>query len=82
MGLRVIAIDSGEEKRKTCHALGSYAFVDFGTSKNVVKDVQAATEDGLGPHAVLLLAVNEKPFQQAAEVRSTTIKIQATRQKR
>lgn len=69
MGLRIIAIDSGEEKRKTCHDLGSYAFVDFGTSKNVVKDVQAATEDGLGPHAVILLAVTEKPFQQAAEVR-------------
>ena len=68
MGLRTIAIDSGEEKRKICHELGSYAFVDFGTSQNVVKDVQAATEDGLGPHAVLLVAVNEKPFQQAAEV--------------
>ena len=69
MGLRTIAIDSGDEKRKMCQDLGSYAFVDFGTSKNVVKDVQAATEDGLGPHAVLLVAVSEKPFQQAAEVR-------------
>jgi propanol-preferring alcohol dehydrogenase len=48
--------------------LGSYAFVDFAKSENVVKDVQAATEDGLGPHAVILVAVNEKPFQQAAEV--------------
>jgi len=25
--------------------------------------VKAATADGLGPHAVLLLAVAEKPFQ-------------------
>lgn len=69
MGLRTIAIDSGEEKKKMCRDLGSYAFVDFATSKNVVKDVQAATEDGLGPHAVILVAVSEKPFQQAAEVR-------------
>ena len=69
MGLKTIAIDSGEEKRKMCtEQLGSYAFVDFAESKNVVKDVQAATEDGLGPHAVILVAVNEKPFQQAAEV--------------
>jgi propanol-preferring alcohol dehydrogenase len=67
MGLRIIAIDSGEEKKKMCASLGSDAFVDFATSQNVVKDVQAATEDGLGPHAVLLVAVNEKPFQQAAE---------------
>lgn len=72
MGLKTIAIDSGDEKKKMClEQLGSYAFVDFATSQNVVKDVQAATEDGLGPHAVILVAVNEKPFQQAAEVSSS-----------
>jgi len=68
MGLRVIGIDTGEEKRKmVLEKLGGSSFVDFATSKNLVKDVQAATEDGLGPHAVILVAVNEKPFQQAAE---------------
>ncbi|PSK59216.1 alcohol dehydrogenase-2 [Elsinoe australis] len=67
MGLRCIAIDTGDEKRQMCKELGSDAFVDFATSKNVVADVQAATEDGMGPHAVILVAVNEKPFQQAAE---------------
>ncbi|KAF2482980.1 chaperonin 10-like protein [Neohortaea acidophila] len=68
MGLRTIAIDAGEEKRKMClEQLGSYAFIDYSTSKNVIKDVQAATEDGLGPHAVILVATSEKPFQQAAE---------------
>jgi len=68
MGLRTIAIDTGDDKKKMClEQLGSYAFIDFAKSQNVVKDVQAATEDGLGPHAVILVAVNEKPFQQAAE---------------
>ncbi|RMY74481.1 hypothetical protein D0863_03182 [Hortaea werneckii] len=68
MGLRTIAIDTGDEKKKMCmEELGSYAFVDFAKSGNVVKEVQEATEDGLGPHAVILVAVNEKPFQQAAE---------------
>jgi len=68
MGLQVIAIDSGDEKKKMCmEQLGARAFVDFATSKNVIKDVQSATEDGQGPHAVILVAVNEKPFQQAAE---------------
>jgi propanol-preferring alcohol dehydrogenase len=68
MGLRVIAIDTGDEKKKMClEQLGAEAFVDFATSKNVVKDVQAQTEDGLGPHAVILVAANERPFQQAAE---------------
>lgn len=67
MGLKVIAIDTGDEKAKMSKELGASSFVDFAKSKDVVKDVQAATEDGLGPHAVILVAVNEKPFQQAAE---------------
>lgn len=68
MGLRVIAIDGGDEKRSMCiEQLGAEKFVDFGHGK-VVEEVKAATQDGLGPHAVLLLAVSEKPFQQATEV--------------
>ncbi|KAF7846067.1 hypothetical protein BT93_L5329 [Corymbia citriodora subsp. variegata] len=68
MGLRVIAIDTGDDKKKmSMEQLGASHFVDFAKSQNVVKDVQAATPDGLGPHAVILVAVNEKPFQQAAE---------------
>ena len=67
MGLQVIGIDTGDEKAQMCKKLGAYTFIDFAKSSNVVKDVQGATEDGLGPHAVILVAVNEKPFQQAAE---------------
>lgn len=68
MGLSVIGIDTGDEKKDMClNKLGAGHFVDFIKSQNVVKDVQAATPDGLGPHAVILVAVNEKPFQQAAE---------------
>lgn len=54
MGMHVIAIDTGDSKRDMClNQLGARAFVDFGTSKDVVKDVQKATSDGLGPHAVI-----------------------------
>jgi len=67
--LIVLTLPSGEEKRKmSLEQLGAAEFVDFGTSKDLVADVKNATEDGLGPHAVILVAVNEKPFQQAAEV--------------
>lgn len=66
MGLNVIAIDGGDEKRKMTQELGASAFVDFMASKNVVADVKAASPDGLGPHAVILVAVNEKPFQVCA----------------
>jgi len=78
MGLRIVAIDTGDEKKKMCEELGAHAFVDFLTSKDVVKDVQAATPDGLGPHAVILVAVTEKPFQQAAEVRFRAKVLSAT----
>jgi len=66
MGVRTIAIDGGEDKRVHCGKLGAGTYIDFMTTKDVVKDVKAATEDGYGPHAVILLAVSEKPFQQAA----------------
>ncbi|PKS04915.1 hypothetical protein jhhlp_008280 [Lomentospora prolificans] len=67
MGLHPIAIDSGDDKAQACKALGAEAFVDFAKTKNLVEDVKAATPDGLGPHAVILLAVSEGPFQQAAD---------------
>lgn len=69
MGLQVIGIDGGDEKKEmVTQTLGAQHFVDFMTSKDLVQDVKNCTEDGQGPHAVLLVAVNEKPFQQAAEV--------------
>jgi propanol-preferring alcohol dehydrogenase len=67
MGLHTIAIDGGEAKEKACLELGAQAFVDFTKSKDIVADVKAASPDGLGPHAVILLAVSEGPFQQAAD---------------
>ena len=74
MGLSVIAIDGGNEKKAMTKKLGAEHFVDFMTSKNIVGDVKAATVDGLGPHAVILVAVNEKPFQQAAECMFDTLR--------
>ncbi|PKY05416.1 GroES-like protein [Aspergillus campestris IBT 28561] len=66
MGLQVVAIDGGDEKKAMCEKLGAKSYVDFTKSKDVVEDVKAATLDGLGAHAVILLAVSEGPFQQAA----------------
>lgn len=67
MGLSPIAIDGGAEKGQMCQQLGASSYVDFTVSKDVVADVKAATPDGLGPHAVICLAVSEKPFQQASQ---------------
>lgn len=68
MGMNIIGIDSGAEKKAMlAKQLGVSSFVDFALTKDIVKDVQAATEDGLGPHGVILVAASELPFQQAAE---------------
>lgn len=67
MGLHVIAIDGSAEKGELCKKLGATAYVDFKTTKNLVSEVKAATSDGLGPAAALLVAAQEKPFQQATE---------------
>jgi propanol-preferring alcohol dehydrogenase len=66
MGIHTIAIDGGSEKEALTKKLGADTFVDFQTSKDLVADVKAATPDGQGPSAAILVAVTEKPFQQAA----------------
>ncbi|CEJ93946.1 Putative Alcohol dehydrogenase I [[Torrubiella] hemipterigena] len=67
MGLHPIGIDTGAEKKDMVLKLGATAFVDFATSPDIVKEVKAATQDGQGPHAAILVAVQEKPFQQATQ---------------
>jgi propanol-preferring alcohol dehydrogenase len=67
MGLRVIAIDGGDEKGQTCRDSGAETYIDYTTTDDLVSAVKAATSDGAGPHAAVLLAVSEGPFQQASE---------------
>lgn len=68
MGFRTIAIDTGDEKEQVAKKLGAEVFVDF-AKDDVIAKVKEST-GGLGAHAVILLAVSEKPFQQATEVSS------------
>ncbi|KFY10556.1 hypothetical protein V492_04961 [Pseudogymnoascus sp. VKM F-4246] len=67
MGLGVLAIDGGSEKGELCKKLGAKTYVDFESTKDIVADVKAATDERAGPNAVLLIAPFEKPFQQASE---------------
>lgn len=67
-GARVIAVDSGPEKR---HLLtteyGVEAFVDYATSSSVVADVQERT-DGIGAHAVVVTSGSAAAYAQAADM--------------
>ncbi|PGH06103.1 hypothetical protein AJ79_06637 [Helicocarpus griseus UAMH5409] len=55
MGMRPIAIDTGEAKRKLCLEMGAEHFVDFRETKDVVAEVVRLT-DGLGAHGVFVTA--------------------------
>lgn len=64
MGLRVLAIDTGETKKQLCLKLGAEKWVDFRESTDLTKDVTDAT-DGLGPQAAIIAAGDARPFNQA-----------------
>jgi propanol-preferring alcohol dehydrogenase len=65
-GLRVIAIDSGEEKRELCEKLGAEVWLDFAKTKDIVSAIRDAT-DGLGAHAAVVTAATGAAYQQAID---------------
>jgi propanol-preferring alcohol dehydrogenase len=66
MGLRVVGIDGGPEKKALIEGYGC-KFVDFMQSKDVIAEVKSLTTGGLGVHAAILVAVQETPFTQATQ---------------
>ncbi|KAJ7181451.1 alcohol dehydrogenase [Mycena crocata] len=63
-GLRVIAVDTGEAKKKLCLSLGAEAWIDFKECKDVVKEIKALT-GGEGAHAAVVTATTGAGYQQA-----------------
>lgn len=66
LGLRVIAIDTGDEKRAMCMRLGAEHFVDFMTSGDVVAEVKKLT-GGVGAHAVVVTGGTPGAYKGAAD---------------
>ncbi|CAK7892506.1 alcohol dehydrogenase 1 [[Candida] anglica] len=65
MGYRVLAIDGGDEKGAFVKSLGAEVFVDFTKSKDIVKDIVAATNGG--PHGVINVSVSEAAVSQSVQ---------------
>ncbi|CCE64161.1 hypothetical protein TPHA_0G03210 [Tetrapisispora phaffii CBS 4417] len=65
MGLRVIGIDGGEDKKKLFEKCGGEVFIDFTKSKDIVKDIQEATHGG--PHGVINVSVSDKAISQSVQ---------------
>ncbi|SCU89764.1 LANO_0D06304g1_1 [Lachancea nothofagi CBS 11611] len=57
MGLQVLGIDGGEDKKQLFHKLGGDVFVDFKKTKDIVSEIQEATHGG--PHGVINVSVSE-----------------------
>lgn len=66
-GYRVIAIDTGADKKQLCESLGAEKFIDFKTSKSLVDDIKAATPDGFGPQAAVVAASGAAAYEQALD---------------
>lgn len=65
-GYKVIAVDTGESKRRLCLELGAVNFVDFKV-EDVLDRVRQAT-NGLGAHAVIVTASSEGAYAQGFDV--------------
>jgi propanol-preferring alcohol dehydrogenase len=63
MGMRVIAIDGGEEKGKLCKSLGAEEYLDFTTVKDVIAEVTRITT--YGAHAVIVFAASKESYGSA-----------------
>lgn len=66
MGLRVVAIDTGAEKRDLVLGLGAEKWIDFRETKDLVKDIREAT-GGAGPHTTVITATSPAAYEQAID---------------
>jgi propanol-preferring alcohol dehydrogenase len=67
MGMRVIAIDGGTEKRELCQKLGCEEFVDFTAVKSVEAEVMRIT-GGTGAHGIFVTAGSAAAYKSAPQM--------------
>jgi alcohol dehydrogenase, propanol-preferring len=65
-GLRVIAIDTGADKKALCERLGAEVWIDFKETKDIVGAIRQAT-GGLGAHAAVVTAATGAAYSQAVD---------------
>ncbi|KAE8419832.1 chaperonin 10-like protein [Aspergillus pseudocaelatus] len=67
MGLRVIGVDTGEDKEQLCFRLGCEGFVDHCKSNDLVREV-IQVADGQGAHGVLVTASSAAAYRVAPQL--------------
>jgi propanol-preferring alcohol dehydrogenase len=66
MSLRVIAVDTGDDKKALCASYGAETFIDFKQPGSIIDHIKAAT-GGLGPHAAIMASSGGAAYDQALE---------------
>ncbi|KAG1823549.1 chaperonin 10-like protein [Suillus subaureus] len=66
MGFRVVAIDTGLEKKKLCLELGAEKWIDFKEAKDIVQAVREAC-DGEGAHCAVVTTASASGYTQAVD---------------
>lgn len=64
MGMRVVGVDGGDEKKELCMKLGCEAFVDFTKVKDVAEEVVKIC-DGRGAHGIFVTATSGSAYASA-----------------
>ena len=62
-GMRIIAIDGGDEKRDLCKKLGAEEFIDFTQTKDIATEILRITT--YGAHGVLVTAATKEAYASA-----------------
>lgn len=63
MGMRVIAVDGGEEKGKLCKDLGAEEYLDFTAVSDMAAEVMRITK--YGAHGVVVFAASKESYASA-----------------
>ncbi|RAL15734.1 zinc-dependent alcohol dehydrogenase [Aspergillus homomorphus CBS 101889] len=63
MGMRVIAIDGGDDKRELCHKLGAEVYIDFLTTTDITAEIRKITT--YGAHGVIVTAATRAVYTAA-----------------
>jgi propanol-preferring alcohol dehydrogenase len=64
MGMRVVGVDGGDDKKALCMKLGCEAFVDFTQVKDVAEEVVKIC-DGKGAHGIFVTATSGSAYASA-----------------
>jgi alcohol dehydrogenase, propanol-preferring len=62
-GMRIIAIDGGDEKRDLCKRLGAEEFVDFTKTQDIAAEIMRITT--YGAHGVIVTAATKEAYASA-----------------